>query len=134
MRLLVLIYVPSAREQDGRRPAMSLLKEYRARLRVSRISTGWLVRFVALSVRFDVKVVQSRTRHRHGERGAGAGGGNASVGGRIATKGARTSVRVAGIQALSQSNRASHAVTSARCSLRMESWTARRNSTRWPPP
>jgi len=61
MRLSVLIYVPSARELDGRRPAMSLIKEYRARFRVSRSSTGSRVRFVALLVRFSGKIGQSTT-------------------------------------------------------------------------
>jgi hypothetical protein len=62
MRLSVLIYVPSARELDGRRPAISLIKEYRARFGVSRISPGWLIRFVALLVRFTGKIGQSTTR------------------------------------------------------------------------
>src|SRR5215471_8026181 len=54
---------------------MSLVKEYRARLCVSRISTGRLVRFVALSVRFIVKVAQSTSRYRRDARGAcGASG------------------------------------------------------------
>ena len=80
MRLSALIYVPSAREQNGRRPAMSLLKEYRARLRASRISTGLLVRFVALLVRFTGNA--STATFRPATCGGG-GGVSASVSGRV---------------------------------------------------
>ena len=88
MRLSVLIDLPSAREQGGRRPAVSLIKvslikEYRARLRVSRTSTSWLVRSVALSVRFIDKVAQSATVFAPSVRGAGGHGANASVAGRL---------------------------------------------------
>jgi hypothetical protein len=79
MRLSVLIYVPSAREQDGRRPAMSLTKEYRARLRVSRMPTGSFVRFVALLVRFTGGVAhQSTARFHQDARSAGESGADAS--------------------------------------------------------
>src|SRR6516165_11431953 len=100
MRLLVSIYVVSARGRHGRRHAMSRRSECSARPRVSRISTGSLVRFVALLVRFTAKVThQSPTRLCRDARAASGRGANASVSGGIATKGgARTSVRVPGLR------------------------------------
>src|SRR5215472_1407742 len=80
MRLSVLIYVPSARGPHGRRSAMSLHKESTVRIRVTRISTGSRVRFVALLDRFGASV---------------------SASGGIATKGGAptsTSVRVPGLR------------------------------------
>ena len=59
MRLSVLIYVPSARRQLGRRSARSRNNESSARPPVLRILAGSLVRFVALLVRFTGKFARS---------------------------------------------------------------------------
>ena len=94
MRLSVLMYVVPASGRHGRRSAISREKECSARSRVSPISTGLLVRFVALLVRFTGKVAQS-TGFRQDARGAGGSSANAS--GRLAMEeGARTSGRVPG--------------------------------------
>jgi hypothetical protein len=59
------------------------------------IRTGWLVRFVALLVRFTGKIAQATTRFRQDARGAGGRGPDASERGRMALEpGTRASVRV----------------------------------------
>src|SRR5215831_9915246 len=74
---------------------MSLIKEYRARLRASHTSTGWLVRSVALSVRFIDKVPQIHRRVRPSVRGAGEHDANVSVSGQVAMEeGAVMPVRI----------------------------------------
>src|SRR5215469_10699815 len=83
MRLSVSIEVVSARGRHGRRPAMSRKEECSARPPVSRISTGHLVRFVALLTRFTGKVAhQSMARFRWDARSGGGRGANANLGGR----------------------------------------------------
>ena len=72
-------------------------QECSARPRVSRISTGLLVRFVALLVRFTGKAVQSMTRFRHAAPGACEGSANANLAERmVMAEGARMLARVPG--------------------------------------
>jgi hypothetical protein len=121
MRLSVLIYVPSTREQIGRRPAKSLTKEYRARLRASRISTGLLVRFVALLVRFTVNASTATFRPA---TGGGDCGLNASVSVRVGMEeGARSQYACLDPDTLSASAIARRSLRSARYAARRENGT-----------